>query len=48
MEDVMRKLASLVALLGMSAIPALAAPETFTGVSLIDSNCAKKAADPTP
>jgi hypothetical protein len=44
MEDVMRKLASLVALLGISAIPAFAAPETFTGVSLIDSNCSKKAA----
>ena len=28
----------------MSAIPAFAAPETFTGVSLIDSNCSKKAA----
>lgn len=40
----MRKLASFVVLLGMCAIPALANPETFTDVSVIDSNCSKKAA----
>ena len=40
----MRKLVSFVVLLGVCAIPAFAAPETFTGVSVIDSNCSKKAA----
>jgi hypothetical protein len=40
----MRKLASLVAVLGMCAIPAFAASETFSDVSVIDSNCSKKAA----
>jgi len=40
----MRKLASVVAVLGMCAIPVLAASETFSDVSLIDSNCSKKAA----
>ena len=40
----MRKFASVVAVLGMCAMPALAAPETFSGVSAIDSNCSKKAA----
>ena len=41
----MPKLASLVAVLGMCAIPAFAASETFTDVSVIDSNCSKKAND---
>ena len=40
----MRKLASLLVLLGMSALPALAANETFKDVSLVDSNCSKKVA----
>ena len=40
----MRKLVSFVVLLAVYAIPAFAAPETFTGVSVIDSNCSKKAA----
>jgi hypothetical protein len=40
----MRKLASFVAVLGMCAIPAFAASETFSDVSVIDSNCSKKAA----
>jgi hypothetical protein len=40
----MRKIASFVAVLGMCAIPALAASETFSNVSVIDSNCSKKAA----
>jgi hypothetical protein len=40
----MRKLASLAVLFGMSALPALAASETFSGVSVIDTNCSKKAA----
>jgi len=40
----MRKIASFVALLGMCAIPVFAASETFSDVSLIDSNCSKKAA----
>ena len=43
----MRKAALSVALFGMCAIPAFAASETFTNVSVIDSNCsAKAAADP--
>jgi len=47
MEDMMRKVASVAVLLGMCALPALAATETFTDVSVIDSNCSKKAsADP--
>ena len=40
----MHKLASLLVLLGMCMLPALAANETFKDVSLIDSNCSKKAA----
>jgi hypothetical protein len=40
----MHKLASLLVLLGMCVLPALAANESFKGVSLIDSNCSKKAA----
>jgi len=40
----MRKIASFVALLGMCAIPVFAASETFSDVSVIDSNCSKKAA----
>jgi hypothetical protein len=40
----MRKLASFFAVLGMCAMPAFAAPETFSDVSVIDSNCSKKAA----
>ena len=40
----MRKIASFVAVLGMCAIPAFAASETFSDVSVIDSNCSKKAA----
>jgi hypothetical protein len=42
----MRKLASFV-LLGLFALPAFAANETFTDVPLVDVNCsAKVAADP--
>jgi hypothetical protein len=44
MEDVMRKLASFAVLFGMCALPALAATETFNDVSVIDTNCSKKAA----
>lgn len=40
----MRKVASLAVLLGMCAIPAWAATETFNNVSVIDANCSKKAA----
>jgi hypothetical protein len=43
MEDVMRKPASIAILLGMCALPAFAATETFSDVSVIDSNCSKKA-----
>ena len=43
----MRKLALSVALFGIGALPAFAASEAFTNVSVIDSNCsAKAAADP--
>jgi hypothetical protein len=40
----MRKIASFVAMLGMCAIPVFGASETFSDVSVIDSNCSKKAA----
>lgn len=43
----MRKLASLVVLFGLCAIPALAAAETYKNVPVVDVNCSKKvAADP--
>lgn len=40
----MRKLASLVVLFGMSALPAWAATESYTNVPVIDVNCSTKAA----
>ena len=40
----MRKLVSLILVLGMWAIPAFAATETFKDVSVIDVNCSSKAA----
>lgn len=40
----MKKLSYLV-VLGMLALPAFAAAETFNGVSVVDSNCSKKVAD---
>ena len=40
----MRKLASLCVLLGLCAIPALAAAETYNDVPVVDVNCSKKAA----
>ena len=43
----MKKVASFVVLLGLSAIPALAAGETYKDVSVVDVNCSKKVvADP--
>ena len=43
----MKKLAATLALLGLVALPALAANESYKNVSIIDSNCsAKAAADP--
>ena len=43
----MKKVASFVVLLGLSAIPALAAVETYKDVSVVDVNCSKKVvADP--
>ncbi len=43
----MRKFAAVVALLGLSALPALAGVETYTNVPVVDVNCsAKVAADP--
>ena len=40
----MKKVATLALLLGMCAIPAYSATETFNDVSVIDSNCSTKAA----
>lgn len=40
----MKKLAAMLTLLGLSALPALAANESYKNVSLIDANCSKKAA----
>jgi hypothetical protein len=40
----MRKLTAALALFSLSAMPALAATESYTNVSLIDANCSKKAA----
>lgn len=43
----MRKLASLFVLLGLCAVPALAAAESYNNVAVVDVNCSKKvAADP--
>jgi hypothetical protein len=43
----MRKLASLLVLFGLCALPALAAAETYKDVSVVDVNCSSKvAADP--
>jgi hypothetical protein len=40
----MKKLAATLALFGLAALPALAANESYKNVSLVDSNCSKKAA----
>ena len=40
----MRKIASLFVLLGLCAMPALAAAETYNNVPVVDVNCSKKAA----
>ena len=40
----MRKIASLCVLLGLCAMPALAAAETYNNVPVVDVNCSKKAA----
>ena len=43
----MRKLSSLLVLLGLCAMPAFAAPATYDNVPVVDVNCSKKvAADP--
>jgi hypothetical protein len=43
----MRKLASVLVLLGMWAMPALGAPETYNNVAVVDVACSKKvASDP--
>ena len=43
----MRKVVSFLVLLGLAAIPALAAVETYKDVPVVDVNCSKKvAADP--
>src|SRR5262249_46377 len=43
-ENQMKKLAASLTLLGLVAVPALAANESYKGVSVIDANCSKKAA----
>lgn len=40
----MRKFASFFVLLGLCAMPALAAAETYNNVPVVDVNCSKKAA----
>lgn len=40
----MKKIASLCVLLGLCAMPALAAAETYNNVPVVDVNCSKKAA----
>jgi hypothetical protein len=40
----MKKLTSLLLLLGLSALPALAAPQTFENAPVVDVNCSKKLA----
>jgi hypothetical protein len=40
----MKKLAASLVLFGLSAVPALAATESYTNVTVIDVNCSKKAA----
>jgi len=43
----MRKVASFLVVIGLSAMPALAGVETYKDVSVVDVNCSKKvAADP--
>jgi hypothetical protein len=43
----MKKLAAILGLIALAALPALAADESYKNVSVIDSNCsAKAAADP--
>ncbi len=43
----MRKFASILVLVGLSAVPALAAVENYKDVPVVDVNCSKKvAADP--
>ena len=43
----MKKIASLCVLLGLCAMPALAATETYSNVPVVDVNCSKKVdADP--
>ena len=44
MEETMKKL-SYFALLGLFALPAVAAAETFNNVPVVDSNCSTKVAD---
>ncbi len=40
----MRKFFATLALISLGALPALAATESYTNVSVIDANCSKKAA----
>src|SRR6516165_5093963 len=43
----MKKFTSILMLLGLSALPAMAAPQTFDNVPVVDVSCSKKvAADP--
>jgi hypothetical protein len=44
LEDVMKKLTSLLALAALCAAPAFAAAETYKDVPVVDVNCSKKVA----
>ena len=44
MEDYYEKISSFFVLLGLCAVPALAAAETYSNVPVVDVNCSKKAA----
>jgi hypothetical protein len=44
LEDTVRKIAWWCVLLGLCAMPALAATETYNNVPVVDVNCSKKAA----
>jgi hypothetical protein len=44
LEDIVKRFATLCLLLGLGAISALAAAETYDNVPVVDVNCSKKAA----
>jgi hypothetical protein len=44
MENLMKKLATLLILVGLTAVPSFAAAATYKNVSIVDVACSKKAA----